>query len=257
MIFSYRLLLLFFFVLITSCLFSACTNDSTPASTVRVLEAVPKENQQPYQNTLLQNYTYTQGKMMFSPQNIRLGGQSPILATRPSKRSRKGIHLHVSVNNQQHQLSNENIFDYPLEDGAYDLFAFVAHSYYESIKVPTSIFGRHITVKNGNLTGSRPYEQVALIYNTPIGTHEVTEKDSVLFDFVLYGTQLEEQGNYVALEINNQEPIRLSKWQAYYLTGLSEGEHHIRLTLNNSEGRAITPPIDNTFTVKKPTKEVK
>jgi hypothetical protein len=219
------------------------------------LECPPKEKTPRYQNILLQNYTYTQNKMMFNPQNIRLGGQSERTPKRPTARTRKGIHLHLSINNQHH-ISNDNIFDYPLPDGSYDLFAFIAHAYYESIKNPDAIMGRHIEVKNGNLVGSRPIEHIAIVYNAPHGTHEIEESDSLLFDFVLYGSQLSEAGNYVTLEINDQAPMRIDQWQAYYLTGFKEGEQRLRLTLNNSQGKAITSAVEQRFMVKKPEKLV-
>lgn len=203
-----------------------------------------------YQKASLQNYTYTQGKMMFNPQNIRLGGQTPLSPLRVTARTPKGVHLHVSVNNQQHHLSNENIFEYPLENGSYDLFAFLADSYYESIKVPEAILGKRIEIRNGQLAASRPIEEVALVYNVPIGTYEINEKDSILFDFVLYKTKLEKEGNYVTVQINQQVPIHIKKWQPYYLTGFSEGEYQIILTLHNADGKAIAPPTKNNFTIK-------
>lgn len=252
MVFLNRLLTSLLFTIVVSCFSVACNTDKTPTTTVQVLDCLPRENSKDYHQTSLQNYTYTQGKMMFSPQNVRLGSQTPVLPTRNTPRTNKGIQLHVSVNNQQHQLSNQNIFEYPVENGQYDLFAFLTDSYYESIKQPNTIMGKRIEIRNGTLAASKTIEQIALLYNTPIGIHEINETDSILFDFVLYGTQLEEVGNYVSCVINQQAPIRLDKWQPYYLTGLSEGEHKITLTLNNAAGKAITPSLENSFTVKKP-----
>lgn len=246
----------FLFCLLVGCFLSACTTETMPASTVELLESPPHQTPTSYDDILLQNYTYSQGKMIFNPQNIRLGGQSPLDAARPTARTRKGTHLHLFVN-QQHHLSNENIFDYALEDGEYDLFAFIARSYYESIKVPNAIMGRRIKVKNGNLTASRPIEQIALIPSAPVGTHTISATDSLLFDFVLYGTTLSAQGNYVTLEINQQAPMKIDTWQPYYLTGFSEGEQIIRLTLNNAAGKAIAAAVDYSFTVEHPKPIVK
>lgn len=250
-------LVYFLFVLTISSFSFACTSSETPVSMVKVLDCPPKESSTQYKNISLQNYTYTRGQMMFNPQNIRLGGQYIVPPLRPTPKSSKGLHLHVSVDNQQHELSNNNIFDYPLEDGHYHLFAFLADAYYESIKEPNAIVGKYIKINKGNLAASRPIEQVALLYNIPIGEHEVTEKDSILLDFVLYGTELEEQGNYVTLIINEQEPVRLEKWQPYYLIGFTEGQHQLVLTLHNAQGKAIAPPVKNIFTVKSPTKSSK
>ena len=246
----YPSLILLFCLASVSYFLTSCTSNSTPISKIEVHPCNPRANPEFYDKVSLQNYTYSEGKMMFNPQNIRLGGQVDPIAARPMTRTSKGLHLHVSVNNNQHQLSNENIFEYPLEDGQYNLFAFLADSYYESIKVPNAIMGRQIEIRNGLLAGSRPYEQIALLYNVPIGSYEISKSDSILLDFVLYGTQLEEQGNYVNMVINQQEAIQLDKWQTYYLTGLTEGTHQITLILNNAEGRAITAPVSQTFTVK-------
>jgi hypothetical protein len=181
----YRLLVLVVCLASISYFFTSCASDNPPVSEVEVHPCVPRANPELYNKVSLQNYTYSQGKMMFNPQNIRLGGQVAAIASRPMTRSSKGLHLHVSANNQQHQLSNENIFEYPLADGQYDLFAFLADSYYESIKTPNAIMGRQIEIRNGLLAKSKPVEQIALLYNVPIGTHKINESDSILLDFVL------------------------------------------------------------------------
>lgn len=202
-----------------------------------------------YPDVLLQNYTYTRGKMMFMPQGLRLGGMTPFAQNRPTSKTNKGNHLHLCVNGQQHQISNENIFDCPLPNGKHELVAFIARSFYESIKHPEAIIAKEIVVRNGELVSSNNLAKVAVVYNAPLGTFRLEEGSPLLFDFVLVGTSIEKGGNSLRVTINQTQVFELDKWQAYHLEGLTAGKHLIQLELLDASGHLIADPVQQEFVI--------
>lgn len=205
-----------------------------------------------YPEALLQNYAYNRGQLIFTPQNIRLGSPTSILTERHFARTNKGIQVHLCLDHQQHSLANDNIISYPIKDGTHRLYAFLVSSHFESIKTPTAIFAKAITVQNGQLARSSSLTTPTVVYNTPFGTHKLQMKDSLLVDFVLVNTTLSPDGNRVQLQLDEQPPWIVDQWQSYRLTGLLPGQHRLRLTLINHDGQVLADPVEGTFKVVTP-----
>lgn len=246
-------------ILLINTLLIACqgeTNSSTaPSSTPNndhtVIKLLPCKEAffSSLEKVRLQNYTYTNSKAMFAPQGIRLGGIHDALnKTGTSKKTKKGIHLHVNLNNKEHFLSNENIFDCPVADGSYKLFAFIANSSYESIKFPHAIIGKQVEIKSGQLVKSTNLANIDIIYNAPRGDYQLGEL--ILVDFSLWETTIEEGGNYVRITVDNGTPFEVNEWKPYYLEGVVEGTHTLKLELLDKQGKQIAPPASHSFTVK-------
>ena len=234
------------------------TNNSedipTPISAlVELLPCAPLDSNIKYSNVLLQNYTYTENQMMFQPVNLRLGGMTPRTESRPKTfpKTNKGNHLHICIDNNQHHISNNNIFDLPLSDGKHKLTAFISRSFYESIKTPEAIIAKEIGIRNGELYMSKNFSSVDIVYNAPMGTY--LEGEQILLDFVLVGTTLEEEGNQVKITINNQKSFYVNTWQAYLLKGLGIGNYEVRLELLDALGKQIAAPTSQNFNIKAPT----
>jgi hypothetical protein len=191
---------------------------------------------------------------MFRPENLRLGGMTPFTETRPKTfpKTNKGNHLHICIDDKQHHISNNNIFDFPLADGKYKLTAFIARSFYESIKNPEAIIAKEIGIKGGELYLSKNISSIDILYNAPMGTY--TKGAQVLLDFVLVGTTLEEGGNQVKITINNQKTFFINNWQAYYLKGLDLGTYEVKLELLDALGKQIAAPKSQNFIIKAPNK---
>lgn len=248
---------LFSLIFILLNVFSSCqpsneTEDITVVSIPDSLELIPcppLDSSIQYNNVVLQNYTYTKNKMMFRPMNMRLGGMTPITETRPKTlpKTRKGNHLHICIDNEQHHISNNNIFDFPLSDGKYKLIAFISRSFYESIKSPAAIMAKEIGIRNGELYLSKNLSTVDIVYNAPTGNY--LKGSQILLDFVLVGTNLEKGGNQVKVTINNQKSFYITKWQAYFINGLDVGTYEIKLELLDAEGKQIAAPTSRNFSI--------
>ncbi|CAA6827341.1 MAG: Phosphopeptide-binding protein [uncultured Aureispira sp.] len=255
--FSYVFSLLFF----VGNALSSCNQANNTAESlaplldgIELLPCTPIDSSIMYSNVLLENYTYTKSQMMFRPVNLRLGGRTPFTKNRPRTlpKTNKGNHLHICIDNKLHHISNNNIFDFPLADGKYKLTAFIARSFYESIKNPEAIMAKEIGIRNGELYLSKNISTVDIVYNAPMGSH--LKGDKILLDFVLIGTSLEKEGNQVKITINNQKSFHVSSWQAYFLKGLDVGTYEVTLELLDALGKQLAAPTSQRFTVKAPTK---
>lgn len=232
------------------CCFLGCeppTESVAPSPQLSPLAPLPPTAH--YPEALLQNYAYNRGQLIFTPQNIRLGSPTSVLAERRFARTNRGIQVHLCLNHQQHSLANDNIINYPIKDGTHQLYAFLVSSHFESIKTPTAVFAKAITVQNGQLTRSSSLTTAAVVYNTPFGTHKVQAEDSLLVDFVLVNTTLSPDGNRVQLQLNEHPPWVVDQWQAYSLTGLQPGQQRLRLTLLDHTGQALAAPVEGVFEV--------
>lgn len=244
----------FSFYALSSCNQSNSTENTIVALSdeIELIPCPPLDSSIQYNNVLLQNYTYTENQMMFRPINLRLGGMPPLTKSRPKTlpKTKKGNHLHICIDNKEHHISNNNIFEFPLSDGKYKLIAFISRSFYESIKNPTAIMAKEIGIKNGELQSSQNFSSVDIVYNAPRGTY--IKGNKILLDFVLVGTTLQEGGNQVKVTINNQKSFYINKWQAYFLEGLDVGTYEVKLELLDALGKQIAAPTGQKFIIKAP-----
>lgn len=252
---------LYFFCLSLSLLSSlfSCNQANNTADTptplpnlIELVPCTPLDSSIAYNTVLLQNYTYTRNQMMFRPVNLRLGGMTPLTESRPKTfpKTRKGNHLHICIDNKQHHISNNNIFDFPLADGKYKLTAFISRSFYESIKNPEAIIAKEIGIRKGELYFSKNLPSIDILYNAPMGTY--TKGAQILLDFVLVGTTLEKGGNQVKVSINNQKTFYVNNWQAYLIKGLDVGTYDVKLELLDASGKQIAAPVSQNFIIKAP-----
>lgn len=253
---SRQFLYFFSVILFGSSIFSSCTSNTqtedplTDLQSIQLVPCPPLDSSILYDDVVLQNYTYTQNQMMFRPVNLRLGGMTPLTISRPKSypKTNKGNHLHICIDNQQHHITNNNIFNFPLPDGKYRLTAFIARSFYESIKTPKAIMAKEIGIRKGELYLSKNLLNANIVYNAPMGTYQ--KGDKILLDFVLVGTTIEEGGNQVKITINNHKSFYVNNWQAYLLEGLDIGTYEVKLELLDASGKQIAAPVSQNFIIK-------
>lgn len=199
-----------------------------------------------YREIMMQSYTYSEGQGMFGVQGIRLGTKISSEAARVSDATKKGVHLHLNVDNTLHEISNENNFPCPIPDGKHKLFAFIATPYYESIKKTDAIIAKEVEIRGGKLAKSHNLPQADIAYNAPRGEHN---GDTVLLDFVLINTTIGENANSVRVTIDEGAVFNIRSWQAHYINGLVEGKHTVKLELLDATGKLIALPVSHDFVI--------
>lgn len=134
------------------------------------------------------------------------------------------------------------VFDLPftLEPGRHSLCIFPVRSYGESLKGKGCLEGSFFFLKREDRFFGVDFSKPYIIFNAPIDTINVKEKDPLLLDFYVGNCTLSPDGYKIKLTIDNSIVRYLVKWCPYYIYGLKSGEHKIRLQLVDSKQKLIT-----------------
>jgi hypothetical protein len=216
---------------------------------IKISPCTPLDSISLYTEVKMESYTYTRSKAIFSPVGIRLGGKTPDADNRKTKLTKKGNHLHLNIDNKEHYTSNQNVFNYHIKDGKHKLFAFIARSYYESIKNSYAIIAKEIEVLNGELLKSKNLPAADIVYNSPRGVYKNANAKNIILDFVLVNTEIHKGGNSVRITIDETKEFIVNKWQAYYIENSLPGKHSIKLELIDARDKLIATPVFHDFTV--------
>ncbi len=198
------------------------------------------------QTALMQSYGYDDGQVVFGVHGIRLGSSSELSGNVALAHYKKATHVHLNINNERHVLSNTNVFDFGLEDGDYQLFAFINHSYRVAIKNPNSVLVKQMKIKNKKLAKSSNIVSPTLIYNMPYGVFKAERSDQIPVDFLLWNRQRSGE-EYFQIIIDNQYTFKVSNNQPHYLQGLSKGKHKCMVEYRDANDVLILPAVSATF----------
>lgn len=156
--------------------------------------------------------------------------------------SKKGQHIHFIVNNAPYQAKYDPSFDAKLEEGNNVVLAFLSKSFHESVKTETAYYFNNFYVGEGE--SGFDLNAPHLFYSRPKGEYKAEKAKQLLFDFYLINTELSANGNKVKLSIDGNE-FMIPEWKAYFVEGLSVGEHTFRIQLVDEKGNLIEGPFND------------
>ena len=162
--------------------------------------------------------------------------------TKTLANSEKGQHIHFIVNNAPYQAKYTHSFDTKLEEGNNVVLAFLSKSFHESVKTKTAYYFNNFYV--GNDKSDFDMNAQHLFYSRPKGEYKAEKAKQLLFDFYLINTELSPSGNKVKLTIDETE-FMIPEWKAYFVEGLSVGEHSFRIQLVDKDGNMIEGPFND------------
>lgn len=126
---------------------------------------------------------------------------------------------------------------FDLEDGVHILRTFPVRSYGESLKgqgcYAATVF--YTGQGEGSIDLKAPY----LTYNMPQGQIPYKSGQAVLLDFYLSNVSLSRDGYKVQVTIDGHAERMLTSWVPYYIYGLSQGTHTVRLELLDGQNRKV------------------
>jgi hypothetical protein len=140
-----------------------------------------------------------------------------------------------------------------LDNGEHTVRLFLARSYGESLKGDRtfSVSKFHIGEKGASKVNiQKPF----LTYNEPSNQLYLEEGTPVLLDFFISNCELSHLGYVVRLTVDRRATRNLTEWRPYYIYGLSEGQHTVRLELLDPNGNLVPGPfndVEQTITVNK------
>lgn len=128
---------------------------------------------------------------------------------------------------------------YNLRSGMHVMRVFPVRSYGEALKCRRCIDARVFYVGHTdtsiNVDLRRPY----LTYNEPQGEFSYDPNGPILLDFLVTGARLSSDGYKVNLFIDGQLQQVFTSLGPYYLYGLTQGDHQIRLQLLDNQNKVV------------------
>lgn len=178
-----------------------------------------------------------------SGDEYKLGAQTNDAETKNCANASKGQHIHLILNNEPYSAHYEADFKKELEDGSYTALSFISRSYHESLKHDGAATLTQFTVGGAEL---EPIDLEAqhLFYSRPKGSYEGEDISKVMLDFYLINTTIGEDGNYVAVSIDDAAEFKITKWVPYFMEGLTVGDHTIKIQLMDKDGAPIEGPFN-------------
>ena len=180
----------------------------------------------------------------FSVKNYALGAQTDDENTGMCSNSDKGQHIHFILDSKPYTALYDTVYKTYLKPGEHILLAFLSRSYHLSLKNEHAFALHHFSSGNLKLM-NKPIDMSSpmLFYSRPKGTYTgPKEIERVLLDFYIVNTELKEGGNFVRATIDSASVFELHRWQPYFVNGLGEGTHKIRLELCDADGKLISGP---------------
>ncbi len=178
----------------------------------------------------------------FDVTNYELGNQTPDAADKMCANSGKGQHIHLILNNTPYSAHYTAAFERELEEGHYEMLAFLSRSYHESIKTKDAYTMTHFDVgpeQDCAFKHTSPH----LFYSRPKGTYLGNDTKKLLLDFYLVNCDLSADGYRVKATINDIE-FMIAEWRPYFIEGLPMGEVRIKLELLDAEGNLVDSPFN-------------
>tara|TARA_B100000965_G_C19582408_1_gene754216 strand:+ start:721 stop:1554 length:834 start_codon:yes stop_codon:yes gene_type:complete len=156
--------------------------------------------------------------------------------------SEKGQHIHFVLNNAPYEAHYEPNIESTLLEGNNVVLAFLSRSYHESIKHKNAFVLKNIAL--GENAGAFDESAPHLFYSRPKGEYVGDDTKRILLDFYLVNANLQADNYQVRVLIDDEEFV-LDSWQAYFVEGLSMGEHTFRIQLIDQEGNLVPGPFND------------
>lgn len=166
--------------------------------------------------------------------------------------SGKGQHIHLILNDGPYDALYKPDFEKDLEPGGYVVLAFLSRSYHESVKHTGAASLSYFTVGDKAVKSDVNLKSPLMFYSRPKGEYKGDmETQKVLLDYFLANVTLSKDGYKVKATIDGTE-FTFTKWEPYFIEGLSMGKHTIKLELVDKNGKTVANkfnPVERTITL--------
>lgn len=161
--------------------------------------------------------------------------------------SKDGQHIHVIIDDKPYMaMYQQDSFSVgALAEGAHTLRAFPSRSWHESYKLPGAFVAHTFYVKSKTGTPVLQSGAPLLTYSRPKGDYSGADVERILLDFYISNAQLGPDQYKVVASIDGQVKDTLTAWVPYYIEGLSDGDHTVRLQLLGPDNQPVPGPFNN------------
>lgn len=172
--------------------------------------------------------------------NYRLGGGTTDQEKKKVRLNETGQFLYFIKNNNVVRKKKELLIDFDLKRGTNTFFIAPARSYEMSVKNDNSWLAFELTINNTNERASyRKITEPSVIICSPSGLYKEGNSERILLDFFIINSSIAKEGNKVKVIIDNKVNFVLDTWSPFYIEGLKEGRHSVKIDLIDKEGNKI------------------
>lgn len=202
-----------------------------------------------------QNQTFKQGlnKIEFESRLFNLGQKTAEEEKHNSRVNEGGQYLGVLKPSGEVVKVISSDFETDVQKGDNLFLCFLSRSYDLSLKTKKSSFLFKINADPSGCFSETDLSDTVVALLQPRGDFEPTNQDKILFDFFLKNVDLKD-GKYVDLSIDDVA-FKITKWAPFWISGLSKGEHEIKIDLKTKDGKSIKgimpKQLSHTITLKR------
>jgi hypothetical protein len=162
--------------------------------------------------------------------------------------SKEGQHVHVIIDNEPYKAmyATEKFNVGHLAEGAHTLRAFPSRSWHESVKVPAAFVAHTFYVGKKTADSTLIHQQPLLTYSRPKGEYKGDDANRILLDFFISDAELGTDKFKVVATIDGSHSDTLTEWAPYFIEGLADGEHTVKLQLLNPSGNPVPGAFNTT-----------
>jgi len=155
------------------------------------------------------------------------------------EKTQTGQHIHFILDNEPYiaQYSTDPMVFKNVAPGPHVVRAFPSRPWHECVKEDTafSMVQFYVKEKSGTLPIDPGKEM--LVYSRPKGEYSIASPppgqpvEGILIDFFAPNVKIGETGFEARATLDNSRRIKIETWQPYYIQGLEEGSHTLKLEL--------------------------
>lgn len=162
--------------------------------------------------------------------------------------SKEGQHVHIIIDNEPYQAmyATDSFSVGALSEGAHTLRAFPSRSWHESVKAPDAFVAHTFYVKSKTGETLLQSGQPLLTYSRPKGEYKGANAERILLDFYVANAELGADKYKVVATIDGTHADTLTEWIPYFIEGLADGDHTVRLALIGPDGKTVPGAYNTT-----------
>lgn len=162
--------------------------------------------------------------------------------------SKEGQHVHVIIDNEPYKaMYAADAFNVgALSEGAHTIRAFPSRSWHESVKAPGAFVAHTFYVKTKTDDSTLRADQPLLTYSRPKGEYKGADANRILLDFYVTNAELGADKYKVIATIDGSHTDTLVDWVPYYIEGLTDGEHTVKIELVGPDGAPVPGAYNST-----------
>lgn len=192
-----------------------------------------------------QNQTFKLGinKIEFKNELFNLGQKTAEEAKHNARINEGGQYLGILTPSGEVSKVISYDFETDILKGTNLFLCYLSRSYDLSLKNKNASFLFKVNADPSGCFSETNLADTVVALLQPRGSYEPTIQDKILFDFYLKNIDLS-NGNFVELTID-KSVFKITKWAPFWISGLAQGTHSVKIDLKNKEGKSIKGIMPN------------